>query len=95
MTHPPADPRIHPILGLEQADGDGERGAAGARPEGRGDRVGHVGNESAEELVTFVDYVANGHARHEGHDGNVPEGQLAGDQGEDERQHHKPVHKQS
>ena len=51
--NPPADPRIHPILGLEQADGDGERGAAGACPEGRGDRVGHVGNEPEEELVTF------------------------------------------
>ena len=51
--NPPADPRIHPILGLEQADGDGERGAAGARPEGRGDRVGHVGNEPEEELLTF------------------------------------------
>ena len=50
---PPADPGVHLVPVLEQADGDGERGAAGARPEGRGDRVGHVGNEPEEELLTF------------------------------------------
>ena len=43
--HPPADPGVHLVPVLEQADGDGERGAAGARAEGGGEGRGHVRQE--------------------------------------------------
>ena len=41
-----AHPGVHVVLGLQQVDGHRQRGAAGSRPEGRGDGVCHVGDKS-------------------------------------------------
>ena len=45
------DQGVDSVLDLETVDGDGEGGGGGRRPEGGGQRVGHVANELERELA--------------------------------------------